>query len=170
MNSTHLSEIGRSMTKCSYAIAMAFVIAGCSASSSIAPYDEAKSFEDELTGEAGEFRRLAWIHFGQGADTVVFQVPASAKAGVPVEAAITTYGGGCIKEDTTVVSVSGMSAEIVPIQLVRMQGACTAELRVTRRSVKMVFPEAGVATVRVTGRANPGDSLIAVRRRIQVTR
>jgi hypothetical protein len=148
---------------------LALLLAACHSDSAVGPNRAALSLEDELTGKPGIFRRIAWIHFGQGQDSVVFIVPGHARVGQPVQAVITTYGGGCISEDTTFVSVSGMSAEITPMQRVYYGGACTMEMRITRRPITLVFDKPGVANVRVTGRANPGDSLIAARRWIQIS-
>ena len=157
------------ITRSSIAGALALLLAACHSDSAVGPNRAALSLEDELTGKPGFFRRIAWIHFGQGEDSVVFVVPGHARVGQPVQAAITTYGGGCIAEDTTFVSVAGMSAEITPMQRIYYGGACTLELRITRRPVSLVFNQPGVASVRVTGRASPGDSLIAVRRWIEIS-
>lgn len=115
-------------------------------------------------------RHIAAILFYH--DPIVIDVPASAHPGQPVDLAITTYGGGCISEDTTVVSTSGLLADVVPYQRVYtpkppIEG-CTMELRITRRLVPLVFSTPGVATVRVTGRAAPGDSLVQVLRAVVV--
>jgi hypothetical protein len=69
------------------------------------------------------------------------------------------------------VSVSELRAEVVPYQRVYVpgpNGACTMELRVTRRPVRLTFATPGRARVRVIGRAAPGDSLIAIERSLEV--
>jgi hypothetical protein len=113
--------------------------------------------------------RVARTHFyGQ---PVVIEVPSGALAGTPIPVAVTTYGGGCMAEDTTVVLVVGMNADVVPYQRVyhpRADEACTEELRITRREVTVTFAAVGTAVVRVYGRAMPGDSLVTVDRVVQV--
>ena len=56
--------------------------------------------------------------------------PSTAVAGQPFEVAVTTYGGGCIGEDTTVVDVSGHGADIVPYQRIHQppQGRFSSDL------------------------------------------
>jgi len=147
-------------------IAMTLLLGACAGSAAVGPYHSALSLEDEVRSDGQAFRRIAVIsHYG---DPVVFDAPGTARVGERFDARITTYGGGCISEDTIIVSASGLNAEVVPMQSVRMGVVCTAELRISPRPVSMVFSEPGVATIRVTGRAAPGDSLIAVRRRVQV--
>ncbi len=111
-------------------------------------------------------RRVARILFAN--DRVLVDVPAAAVAGVPLTVAVTTYGGGCVGEDTTVTFVEGLHADVVPYQRVITGVACTLELRITKRQVAIVFPAAGRATVRVIGRASPGDSVVVVERGVTV--
>ena len=124
---------------------------------------------EQVLQPGSEARRVATIrHYG---DPAVVEVPWTARSGEPVEIHVTTYGGGCVREDTTVASVAGLSAEVVPYQRVyapRSQEACTSELRITRRSVRLAFAAVGQAKIRVIGRAAPGDSLVAVERRLIV--
>ena len=98
--------------------------------------------------------------------------PSTAAAGQPFEVALTTYGGGCIGEDTTVVDVSGHGADIVPYQRIYQppQGnvGCTLQMRITRRRVQVLITETGPATVRVIGRASPGDSLVSTERSVSI--
>ncbi len=106
-----------------------------------------------------------------GSDTAVIQLPSTVRRNEPVDVYVTTYGGGCIGPDTTVANVSGLRATIVPYQREYRPlptGACTMELRVERRAVRLVFATAGIAVVRVVGRVTPDDSLVAVERRLTV--
>jgi hypothetical protein len=141
------------------------VLIGCSTPSE-PPVQPSKLPIAEQALRAGTtVRRLARLRFGS--DPLVVEVPATARAGEPVEIHVTTYGGGCIREDTTVASVAGLDAEVVPYQLVyvtRPDEFCALVLRVTRRSVHLTFSTAGRARVRVIGRQAPGDSLIVVTR------
>ena len=111
-----------------------------------------------------EARHVATIRHHQ--DPAVAEVPSPARSSEPVEIHVTTYGGGCVREDTTVASVAGVSAEVVPYQRVyapRSLAARTSELRITR-SLRLTFAAVGQAKTRLIGRVAPGDSLIAMER------
>ena len=99
------------------------------------------------------------------------EAPSAATAGQPFPVAVTTYGGGCIGEDTTVVDVSDHRADVVPYQRVYQptsNEACTLEARITRRQVRVVIPQAGEATVRFIGRGSPGGSLVFAERSVSI--
>lgn len=101
----------------------------------------------------------------------VVELPSNVRRNEPVDAYVTTYGGGCIGPDTTVANVVGLRATIVPYQRKYRPlptGACTMELRVERRAVRLVFAASGNAVVRVIGRVSPDDSLVSVERRLSV--
>jgi len=128
----------------------------------------ALSLEQPLPAAGHSARRVAFIALSGEAITV--DVPSAARAGQPLLVAVTTYGGGCISEDTTVVDVHEHLADVVPYQRIYQPGrneGCTMELRVNRRQVAVVFPERGVATVRVIGRV-AGDSLASVTRQVAI--
>jgi hypothetical protein len=113
--------------------------------------------------------RVARTHFY--GNPVVVEVPTAATTGTPFAVAVTTYGGGCIAEDRTVVLVTDLSADVVPYQRVyrpRANEACTEELRITRREIVVTFQATGQGIVRVHGRAMPGDSLVVVERIVTV--
>ena len=105
-------------------------------------------------------------------DPTVVEVPSSATAGMPFTVTVTTYGGGCISEDTTVVKADGQRADVVPYQRIYNPGpnggACPSELRITRRQASVVFDAPGSGVVRVIGRAMPGDTLMQVQRTVHV--
>ena len=103
-----------------------------------------------------------------GRDAFLVEAPSTATAGQPFTVVVTTYGGGCIGEDTTLVDVSEHRADVVPYQRVYRASVCTLELRVTRRLVQVVIPQTGQATVRFIGRASPGDSLISAERSVSI--
>jgi hypothetical protein len=101
----------------------------------------------------------------------VVKLPSNVRRNEPVDAYVTTYGGGCISSDTTVANVAALRATIVPYQREYRplpNGACTMELRVERRAVRLVFATAGIAVIRVVGRVSPDDSLVAIERRLTV--
>ena len=124
---------------------------------------------DEPMSAERATRRVATLH--HYADTVLFESPAAVQVGRPAAIFLTTYGGGCVREDTTVVTVVDLQADIVPYQRVAAIGpqtACTDELRVTRRVAVVTFARAGVATLNVTGRRQPDGTLFTIRRSIRV--
>ena len=140
--------------------------AACRSSTAPAVSSPALSLEEPLAPGIA-VRRVARIAFYS--DPAVVDVPAAAAVGVPLPVAVTTYGGGCVGEDTTVTFVEGLRADVVPYQRVITGNiGCTLELRITKRQIAIVFPAAGRATVRVIGRASPGDSLVVVERGVTV--
>ena len=140
--------------------------AACRSSTAPAVSSPALSLEEPLTPGIS-VRRVALIRLSN--DPVVVDVPAAAVAGVPLTVAVTTYGGGCVGEDTTVTFVEGLHADVVPYQRVITGNiGCTLELRITKRQVAIVFPAAGRATVRVIGRSSPSDSVVVVERSVAV--
>jgi hypothetical protein len=106
-------------------------------------------------------------------DSAAVSVPAIAHAGEPVAIGVTTYGGGCVSEDTTVVTVTGAQAEIIPYQRVytpradRSEG-CTLELRIARRQVQVTFAAPGRSQVEVISRDNATGPLVHTVRTIDV--
>lgn len=89
-------------------------------------------------------------HYG---DPVEVIAPESATAGQPFTVAIRTYGGGCIRQGTTEVSVRGRTADLRPRDT-RAQAAgvvCTADLRLFRHEASVRFDEPGRATLRIHG-------------------
>ncbi|MBB4639061.1 hypothetical protein [Longimicrobium terrae] len=89
-------------------------------------------------------------HYG---DPVEVIAPESATAGQPFTVAIRTYGGGCIRQGTTDVSVRGRTADLRPRDT-RAEAAgavCTADLRLFRHEASVRIDEPGRATLRVHG-------------------
>ena len=113
--------------------------------------------------------RVGSIRFS--GDTVMIEAPERANRGVPFDIHVSTYGGGCVGSDTTVVSVAAQRATIVPYQREKLdpQLACLRILVIDRRRVRVVFESTGTATLRVIGRdGNPNGRIFAVERRIVV--
>lgn len=99
------------------------------------------------------------------------EIPATATVGQTAEARITTYSGGCISDDTISIVRTDDRADVVPYQKVytpRANEACTADLRITRRVVALVFRKAGEVTVTVTGRSRPSGELLRITRTVRV--
>lgn len=114
--------------------------------------------------------RVARIRM-QGSDSIIVELPARVRRGEPADVYVTTYGGGCVGRDTTIANVLGQRALIVPYQREYQppsNGGCTAELRLERRPVRLVFATSGDAVVRVIGRVWPDTGLVAVERRLTV--
>ena len=102
------------------------------------------------------------------ADPLLVEVPARARAGVPIDVAVTTYSGGCVRDDTTVVVPGDRGATVVPYQRVSGSPVCTQELLIRRRIVPVVLHAVGDARVVVIGRDTRGDSLVRVARAVRV--
>jgi hypothetical protein len=134
-------------------------LAGCSSNSG-AEITGQPIVGDEIRRE----RQLAWIRFYE--DPMLVEVPNVVSRGVDLEVAVRTFGGGCISQGDTEVSISGRSAEVRPFDVfvthLPPNYACTSELRYYLHRATLRFAERGLATVRVRGRAHPGDRVIVV--------
>lgn len=84
-------------------------------------------------------------------DPVQVTVPEAATAGEAFPVTIRTYGGGCVRQGTTEVSVEGSTARLRPRDLHKQSAVCTAELRVFTHQVSVRFAEPGSATLHVYG-------------------
>lgn len=85
-------------------------------------------------------------------EPAVVTVPETATAGQPFTVEIRTYGGGCVAQGTTEVSVSALTAHLRPRDVrSRTATVCTADLRLYRREAFVRFNEPGRATVRIYG-------------------
>ena len=114
-------------------------------------------------------RKVALISFYH--EPLVIEVPTQAIAAQPFNVYVTTYSGGCIRDDTIQVSVSSSRADVVPFQRIYSLGpneACTAELNIRRRPVSVTLSKPGESVVRITGRARPGDSLVVVTKTLTI--
>ncbi|GAC1682843.1 MAG: hypothetical protein NVS9B3_00560 [Gemmatimonadaceae bacterium] len=149
---------------------LALTLVGCRHAPTAPAHSEYPLALDEHPTAPGQsVRRVAVIQVNT--DPLVVDIAQSATVGTPVGVDVTTYGGGCMAEDATVVKTIGLHADVVPYQQIYtpLAGqACTMDLRVTRRHENIVFTTAGTATVRVVGRAVPGDSLIVVERSVTI--
>ena len=106
-------------------------------------------------------------------DTTTVQLPASIRVGEVTTVRFTSFGGGCIVQDRTEASVSGLSAEVRPYRREPSQlppyTACTADLRVDENVAELRFAEPGHARVRIVGLARPGDRHFVLQRDLLVT-
>jgi hypothetical protein len=124
-----------------------------------------------ITGnEIRRERRLGWIRFHN--DPVVVEVPGIVSRGVDFDVTVRTYGGGCVDQGDTEVTLSGAEAEVRPFDIfvVEMPDnyACTDILKRFTHRATLRFTQAGAATVRIRGRAAPDGEVIVVERQVTV--
>ena len=114
--------------------------------------------------EPGTSAELPGVIRHHGESTLV-ERPARVLAGEPFVVRVRTFGSGCVAHAGTSVDISGLRAEITPLDLVyvpRSDEACTTELRRIEHTVELRFDQPGTATVRVRGRGEPGGEPLAV--------
>jgi hypothetical protein len=106
-------------------------------------------------------------------DTTLVELAPSTRVGEATAVRFTSFGGGCIRQDTTVAEVSGLSAEVRPFRLEPAElppnTFCTMELRLDQNVVQLRFSQSGRARVRIVGLARPGDQPFVIERELQVT-
>jgi hypothetical protein len=103
-------------------------------------------------------------------DTTALQLAASTRIGEVTTVRFTSFGGGCIRHDTTEVTVSGVIAEVRPYRReLPPNTVCTSELRIDQNVAELRFAEPGEARVRIVGLARPGDRPYVVERDLLVT-
>jgi hypothetical protein len=105
-------------------------------------------------------------------DPLVLTTPETVAVATPFEVTVRTYGGGCIDQGDTEVSLTRRAAEVRPYDIfvtyLPSNYACTDDLRLYSHRAVLHFEESGPATVTVHGRAQPGDSVLAVQRSVYV--
>ena len=137
----------------------------------LVPVFAAVAFSGCAPFEGSSERQLALIDFGGGSDTVVFVVPDTVLKSTPFEVTVRSYGGGCIRQGDTEVSISANVAEVRPFDSFPVgPQSCTLELRFFTHAATLQFNSAGSATVRVRGRghAGSGDTIVVRERSIVV--
>ncbi len=106
-------------------------------------------------------------------DTTAIQLAASVRVGELTTLRFTSFAGGCILQDRTDATVSGLSAEVRPYRREPRQlppnTACTADLRIDQNVAELRFAEPGRARVRIVGLARPGDQPFVLERDVLVT-
>ena len=155
------------MKRCCFVVIIAFLASACS-SKTPEPAPAASATDQPGVVVAGMKRVPATIAFhGDGPEIVV---PAGARVGEAIPVSVTTYGGGCTKEDTTAIVVEGLTARIAPYQRVPVDAntMCTMELLLNKRALRVTFTSPGRASVRIEGRVMPGDSSLVVSRSVEV--
>jgi hypothetical protein len=114
-----------------------------------------------------EFRRVRGIIDIGDARSRTVVAPDTVMVGASFQVDVTTFGSGsCTQPDGSAVSVRGALGEIDVYDRERVRGACTTDLSRFPRSVLVQFDVAGLATLRVRGRAlNPtADEVLAPER------
>lgn len=123
-----------------------------------------------ITDEIRRERQLGLIQFYH--DPLLVQIPETVAVASPFEVTVRTYGGGCIDQGDTEVSVAGDAATIraydIFVTYLPPNHACTDDLRFYTHRALIRFEQSGSATVTVQGRIRPGDSTIAVQRTVRV--
>ena len=118
-------------------------------------------------------RRVAEMSSLTGDSSSLLAVPATVRRGDSIAVELTTTGGGCTEDDTTVTTMVGMTAQIVPYQRyvapVRPHGYCVETLRLSPpRVVWFVFDSIGQVRVTVVYRDLARARLRTFERRIAV--
>jgi hypothetical protein len=115
-------------------------------------------------------RQLALVQFYH--DPIVVQTPETVSVSSPFDITVRTYGGGCIDQGDTGVTVHGLSADLRPydhfVTYLPPRHACPDILHLYVHRATLRFDEPGTATVTVHGRVRPGDSTITIQRSVRV--
>ena len=105
--------------------------------------------------------------------STVLTLPATARAGQDFNVVVRTFGNGCVSAATATVRYNGARATLTPYDndLSRTSPgvACTDILLRPTHTVTLRFPEAGVATIRVEGRREPGSQAASIEGTITIT-
>ncbi|MFL5447174.1 MAG: hypothetical protein ACJ8A6_10030 [Gemmatimonadales bacterium] len=137
--------------------AATWLLAGCASSGP----DDASLLRDMEHGPA----LLAFY-----GDTSVVQLAATVRVGEVTPVRFTSFAGGCIRQAESVITVSGLTANIHSRRSeLPSRAVCTTELRIDENVVELQFAEPGRARVRIAGLARPGDRPIVLERDLLVT-
>lgn len=89
-------------------------------------------------------------------DTARVVAPDTAMLGVPFEASVQTFAGGCTREiDRTETAVLGTIAEIRPYNETQRRDVCTLDLLILTHTAMVQFDQSGEVTLRVVGEQRP---------------
>lgn len=121
---------------------------------------------DEIRRE----RQLGVIRLGQQA--VVVEIPNAVSRNTDFSVTVSTFGNGCVDEGDTEVTTSGSHAEIRPFDIFVTHAprnySCADILRTHIHGATLRFSQAGLATVHIRGRDDPGGEVIVVERQVTV--
>jgi hypothetical protein len=121
---------------------------------------------DEIRRE----RQLGVIRLGH--QTVVVEIPNAVTRNTDLSVTVSTFGNSCVDKGDTEVTTSGSSAEIRPFDIFVTHAprnySCADILRTHVHGATLRFSQAGLATVRVRGRIEPGGETMVVERQVTV--
>ena len=104
-------------------------------------------------------------------EPIAIDLPQVAAVGLTAVITVRTFGGGCTQQGPTEVEVAGLTAIVQPMDSAIVPFpdlACTSELRFFEHRAELKFDHAGVATVRVLGRREPGGGPVELERTLVV--
>lgn len=105
-------------------------------------------------------------------DPIVVHTPDSVRVGNVFPVTVRSYGGGCITQGHTDVTINGLGAVVTPYDTVVTRApenyACTMELRHYEHVAHLAFDRPGSAAIRFQGRREPGGTIISVSRTVVV--
>ena len=96
-------------------------------------------------------------------DPIVIEHADTFTLGSSNSVAVRTYGGGCIRQGVSEVTIRGLTAVIEPFDSVHVAAqVCTSDLQLFRHIVAVPFIERGTAIVRIVGLSKPAGDEITV--------
>ena len=126
----------------------------------------------KLGVDAGSFgeRQPAVIDLG-GSNSVQVTLPATATGGITFDVVVTTYGGDCVLQGDTQVTVNGLLAEVKPFDVFQSDvssAGCNRNLILYAHTASVTLATPGTGTIRIFGRRDPGKIDITVDRTVEV--
>lgn len=132
----------------------------------VAPFFAMSCVFEPSESDEWELRRGVIEFYG---DPIVIEHPDILVLGSSDSVAVRTYGGGCIRQGVSEVTINGLTAVIEPFDSVHVAAqVCTSELRLFRHVVVVSFTERGTAVLRIVGLSQPADDEITVIRHVVV--
>jgi hypothetical protein len=123
--------------------------------------DDSLLFSDAKRGPA------VLVFYG---DTSAVELAPATRVGEVTTLRFTSFSGGCVRPDSTDVTVSGLNAEVHPHRRqLPPDAVCTLDLRLDMNVAQLQFAEPGLARVRIVGLARPGDTPFVVERDLLVS-
>jgi hypothetical protein len=103
-------------------------------------------------------------------DTAMILTPVVAEPGVPFPVRVTTFGGGCTQKGITRSETNDLIGELRPFDITTRDVACPDILKTFTHEAIFTIDRPGIATIRVHGRAEPGEEPVVKLRRIRIER
>ena len=93
-----------------------------------------------------------------GRDTAAIIVPDTVRRDQAFAVKVTTFAGGCIREaGGNRLTIHGLVANVTPLDVRRVEGACTDDEIRGQRTISLRFDRAGLGRIRFHGAANRLD-------------